>query len=551
MSGHAESDDAKRADRAAPIAWQAGDPRILAALRTVLAGPPEPGEILQANPRRTLCTRSLALPERLRVVLKTHHTATGRHPLRERMKSALGRSPARREWDALEALHAQGIAVPRPLARGRAASGDEVVVLEYVEGRPLARAFAEADAGSRRLLVEALAATLEALARSGRIHGDLHLGNLLVAEPSGRVVLLDPQRGRMARGPDDRRRDLARLELSLLRAQWPAALRAHLRERLGLGPEQDRALRRFAADHLRGRARRSLRPGRRIERIEREGLRGLRDAALPESAALEIVACANASPARQVRREGRAWIAEVEHAGRRYVVKWSGAGSLVERWVARMRGTRAARAFAKGQRHRCLLAHAARPLAQLDETATGSPGACWLVLEHLAGVDLDRHRPASPDESLALANTLGDWLAELHALGLGHADLKGSNLRMLAPDAENDGAADDGLRFRLLDLEDLEGPKRPRDDARLEALAQLNASIADEDLPRAAREAFLARYVARFAFDDPKLDPVGAGREIARRSLARRHRFRGIECGGVEKTEAGSGSEPGLSPPSP
>lgn len=553
MSGHAETEAATRAAAETRIAWEAGDPRLQAALSAALDRAPEPGEIVQSNRRRTLRARSLTLPEPLRVVVKIHHTATGRHPLRERLKRAVGRSPARREWDALVALHAQGLAVPRPLAWGRASSGDELVVVEFVAGRPLAAAFAQADAESRRALVDALAETLAALARAGRIHGDLHLGNLLLAEPSGRIVLLDHQRGRAERGRNDRPRDLARLELSLLRARWPASLRARLRERLGLGPEQDRALRRFAADHLRGRARRGLRPGRRIERVEGSGLRGLRDIALAEATLLELVARASASPARQSRRGGRAWVAEVEHAGRRYVVKWSETGPLVDRLAALVRGTRAARAFAKGQRDQCLLARAARPLARLDERAGVLPGACWLVLEHVAGVDLDRYRPASLDAALALAHALGDWLAELHALGLGHADLKGSNLRLESSGEPAGDSSGESVRFRLLDLEDLVGPTRPRDDARLEALAQLNASIADEDLPLAAREAFLARYRARFAFDDPKLDQEGARREIARRSLARRHRFRGEGCDRGEGSASGSGveREPGFSPPSP
>ncbi|MFO0691674.1 MAG: lipopolysaccharide kinase InaA family protein [Myxococcota bacterium] len=314
-------------------------------------------------------------------------------------------------------------------------------------------------------------------------------------------------------------------------------MRARLRERLGLGPEQDRVLRDFAADHLRGRARRARRPGRGapgVERVARDDLRGLRDATLSEASLLELVARAEASPTRRLRRGGRTWVAELEHAGRRYVVKGCDAGSFAERCVARLRGTRAARAFAKGRRDQLLLGRAARPLAALDAERGGLPGACWLVLEAVAGVDLDRHRPASTERALALANALGEWLAELHALGLGHADLKGSNLRV-----EEVGET---FRFRLLDLEDLVGPARPTDEARLVALAQLNASIADEDLSCAAREAFLARYLARLPFDDPKLDQAGARREIARRSLARRHRFRGIGCEGVE---------PGLSPPSP
>lgn len=545
------------------IAWQAGDPRLQAAIEAALAGPAGPGGPARSNPRRTLEIRTLALAPPLAVVLKTHHVATGRHRLRERIKRALGRSPARREWAAMVALHAAGLPVPRPLAWGRAPSGDELVVSEAVAGVPLAEAFALSDPAGREGIVDRLAEALVALARQGRIHGDLHLGNLMHETASGRVVLLDHQRGRRARGADDRLRDLARLELSLLRADWSPPLRARLRARIGVGPELDDALRRFAADHVRGRARRVLRPGRRIEPVARAGLRGRRDARLPESTLFSLITRATESAARRPRRGGRAFVAEVVLDGRRHCVKWSEAGSLARRLGAALRGSRAARAFDAGQREALLLGRAARPLAALDASAGLLPGASWLVLEWIDGVDLDEHRPASPAAATALAHALADWLADLHALGVSHADLKGSNLRLetrAEPGPGTDARADDpadasegAFRFRLLDLEDLVGPGRLDDESRLKALAQLNASIADDRLPLAARDAFLERYAKRLPFRDPRLDWPTARREIARRSLARRHRFRGEGCGCSGPGESASDADGarGFSPPSP
>jgi len=542
-------------DAPAPrIAWQAGDPRLQAAIEAALARPAEPGGPARSNPRRTLETRTLALAAPLRVVLKTHHVATGRHRLRDRIKRALGRSPARREFAAMVALHAAGLPVPRPLAWGRTAAGDELVVGEAVAGAPLAEAFARSDRAGREAIVDRLAEALAALAREGRIHGDLHLGNLMHETASGRVVLLDHQHGRRARGVDDRLRDLARLELSLLRADWPPALRARLRARLGVGTALDEALRRFAADHVRGRARRVLRPGRQIEPVARPGLRGRRDARLPEAALIALITQAPQSASRRPRRGGRAFVAELALEGRRYCVKWSEAGSLAHRLGAALRGSRAARAFDAGQREALLLGRAARPLAALDESAGLLPGASWLVLEWIDGVDLDEARPASPRAATALAHALADWLADLHALGVSHADLKGGNLRVAQDvEAEAETGAEAVFRFRLLDLEDLVGPKRLDDEARLTALAQLNASIADEQLPLAARDAFLERYAARLPFGSSRLDRQTARREIARRSLARHHRFRGEDCGGCEDRETDSNRDAaaGFSPPSP
>ncbi len=530
----------------APIVWWAGDARVQSALselliRSEVAGR-EPGTQIESNVRRTLREVLVQLggdshPEPLRIVLKTHHVGTGRHRLREAIKRRIRRSPARREWQALTALRAAGIPVPRPLAYGRLASGDELVAFEFIEGLPLRDRFAEADAPARAGLVSKLRSTLARLHASGRIHGDLHLGNLRACADTDEIVLLDLQRARLARAPSDRLRDLASLELSLLRAGWPAAERAALRRELAggpeLGPAFDAALRRFAADHLRGRARRRLRPGRGLEQVHAGRRSGLRDRSLPEEALLRLLEHAEQSPSQRARRGGRGWIAEAEIDGRAVVVKWRASGGLLDRMTARWRGSAAARAFGNGQRVQLLLACTARPLAYLDERSAGLPGACWLVLERAGDVDLDAHAPPTPRAGRELARAFGDWLADLHALGLGHSDLKGSNIR-LRPAAQEPAATASPPRFWLVDLEDLSGPGAQSDEARLTALAQLNASIPDAHLDPGARREALAHYLARLPFASADLDFERVKAAVARRSLARAHRWRGEGCAADE-----------------
>jgi tRNA A-37 threonylcarbamoyl transferase component Bud32 len=531
---------------APPIVWQAGEGLLRAAVIARLDGDPAAGTVIHANDRRTLRALDLAPglapgPAGLddgtgvdagaprRIVTKTHHLATGRHRLREALKRRLGRSAAEREWRALEALQSAGLPVPRPLARGRLASGDALLALELVEGTPLREAFAAADPGRRARLVAALVSTLERLYGSGLCHGDLHLGNLLVRAERDEIVLLDLQRAGRARGDRDRLRDLAGLELSLLRAGWPAAARAKVRERLVRGGAQggafEAALRRFAADHVRGRARRDRGPGRGCARVCTGRLRGRVERSVPEAELLELVATASRSPARRARREGRSWIWEGVLAGRVVVVKGHAGAQGLRRLADAVRGTPAARAFVQGTREQRLLARSARPLAHLEERTLGLPGASWLVLERVGEVDLDAYQPPTAREALALAGFVGDWLADLHALGWHHADLKGSNLR-LRP------SPDDATppRLWLVDLEDLAGPGEPDDEARLTALAQLNASIPDARLDAQARGEALARYCARLPFSRVGLDLAGARQEILRRSLARDHRYRGEGC---------------------
>lgn len=536
------------------LRWLGGDPWICAALTQLLA-PPARGvlpsasipsvEAIRSNPRRSLGQALLQPdPERagaaLPIVLKTHHLASGRHRLRERAKRWIGRSPARREWNALVALHAAGVPVPRPLAYGRLASGDELIVQERIEGTGLADAFAAADAPTRIRLVTALASTLKRLHAAGYAHRDLHLGNLWHVHADESIALLDLQRARHLRGEHDRLRDLASLELSLLRARWPADARTALRAALGGGPEADTALRRFAADHLRGRARRVLRSGREVRAVRVERRCGVRDASIDEGALLRAIDCAERDPARRTRREGRAWIAEATIDERAVVVKWTAGGGLGDRLAARWRGSRAARAFRIGRREQLLLARSARPLAYLEERTAGLPGDSWLVLERVGDVDLDQHRPATADDAHTLALAVADWLADLHAVGFGHADLKGGNLRIDRREERGiDARAGRVHDFWLLDLEDLIGPRAQRDEARLVALAQLNASLPDAHFDLAAREAALARYVKRLPFADPQLDFEGARREIARRSLARAHRWRGEGCAVADANRSG------------
>lgn len=539
------------------IAWQAGDGTIHAAVIARLDCDPTTGTLIQSNDRRTLRELDPALtPDRApdrephtsddadrldadrprRIVTKTYHLATGRHRLREALKRRLGRSPAEHEWRALVVFHAAGLPVPRPLARGRLASGDELLAVEHIAGSPLRDRFADAaaDAELRGRLVAELASILERVHASGWVHGDLHLGNLHVRAGSDEIVLLDLQRARRARGDADRLRDLASLELSLLRAGWPAELRAGLRERLSPGAAFDLALRRFAADHVRGRARRRLVSGRTYEPVRMEDLRGRIERSIPEAALRELVGTASLDPERRLRRAGRTWVCDGTLAGRLVVVKGYAAERGLRLLADAVRGTRAARAFERGAREQLLLARSARPLAYLEQRSRGLPGQSWLVLERVGDVDLDAHRPSTPRAAIALARFVGDWLADLHALGWHHADLKGSNLRLApSPDGETPP------QLWLVDLEDLAGPVRLDDDTRLSALAQLNASLPAAHFGPEARGEALARYCARLPFTRAALDFAGARQEIARRSLARGHRAQ-IEG----STPVGSGLSP-------
>lgn len=509
------------------ILWLAGDPALRPALDRALATGLDAATPIHRTARRSVHRLVLETDategERshvLSIAAKIHPTGAGAHPTRERLKRWLGRSPAGREWRGMLALRAAQLTVPEPRAWGRFASGEEILISDFVEVQPLAEAFRGAEEAERATLVDRLARAIAALHGAGFVHGDLHVGNLGLDHD--RVVFFDLQRTRRQRAEQAQLDDLARLELSLARSGWSPTWRRRLRERLSLGRDFDAALVRFSRDHVRGRARRVLNTDRSWAKLRIGDRRGLRDRELDPATLtrlFEQVDQRDALPPRDERRGGRTRVFEVGDGERRLIVKRSDAGTTRRALADRLRGSAASRGFRAGQRFMLLGAPVARPLAFLEDSRFGLPVRSWLVLERVGSEDLDAVAPETPAVARQLAVDLGGWLAELHAWGLGHRDLKAGNLRISRESGDN--------RIHLIDLEDLVGPGRLREDDRIEALAQLNASLDDAHFDVGTRLAALASYLERLPLGAA---PEAAAAEIARRSLARSHRWLGRGC---------------------
>jgi len=532
-----------------PVRWKAGDDAVCRGISRWLADPATTTVLpLSESPRRILHRVELDEGTELRCVVKRHRIGRGRQRLREAIKSWLGRDPVRREWRALCRLHALGLAVPRPLAWGRLVGGDGILVSEWCDGTLLRSVLVVASAARRTALLERLAEAVEALHRAGFQHGDLHAGNILVE--GDRLTLLDLQRTRRLRRQRSRLLDLARLELSLERAGTLPEERLRLRRRLGVAASLDPMLRRFLRDHLRGRSRRKLRVGRNLARVRIEdpsgiALVGLRDVSCDAALDLDTphhaprdapprdadrlagwLAQAAASDEAEIRRSGRGGLHRIEASGRRWLLKRTDADGFGRALADRLRGSGAARAFATAQRLTLIAPIACRALAFVDQRRAGLPRRSWLLLESVGDEDLDRFRPASSQEARACARALGAWLAERHAWGLQHRDLKASNLRVTR--------THEGFRFWWIDLEDVRIGRRVRESARVRALAQLNASLDDEAFSADARHAAFEAYHERLPFES---DVRRILRQIVWFSLARSHRWRGEDCD-VAQTEA-------------
>ena len=474
------------------------------------------GEVLNASAHRSVVAYDGGDGLPPRIVIKHYQPPASRlRALRDRV---FDRAPASREWRALHTLHAQGLPIARPLAFGVDAAGRGLVAMQRIDGPDFATALDRANAEERTRLVERLAASVARLHEAGFVHGDLHLGNLRVAADDDRVTLLDVQDAHRTTSPATRRSDLARLLFALERATGDSKTGAVLLAALPDDPGLDRARCTFLRDHARGRERKHLRPGGdwRVLETGPPPRQGLGVASLEASLLVEALRDAKPLRALAPRRSGRTRIDEVELAGRRQIRKRVEAGSLRRAIAERLRGASAARAFRRGQRDRLISDRSAPALAFLEHRAWGRRPESTLLLEHVGEVDLDTWRPASPEAARDVAVAVATWLAEQHAVGLGHRDAKAGNIRMTW--------RADVARFWWVDLEDLTGPRPLRERKRLHALVQLNASLADDAFDADARRAALHAYHARLPFRRP-LDAVARG--IHQRSLARDHRYRG------------------------
>jgi tRNA A-37 threonylcarbamoyl transferase component Bud32 len=506
--------------------WSQGDATLHAEIEHHLAtGTLEP---LHDNPRRVVFRVQTSIGD---VLLKQFRGGSGRHALRERWKARLGRAPAAREWRMLTTMRNAGVPVPEPLALGALANGDRLLALRWIDGVGFEAAL-RGDASVRRMLLSELAALVRRVHDAGFVHGDLHLGNLLV-DASG-PVLLDWQHARATRALSQRRADLARLEFSLAPVV-SRSRRLRLREQvLGISRPLDAASRarlleagaaadERAREHARSRTASACRAGRLATRFER-GLR-LREIAEADVIAIRAAhADALANPdARVLKRDARSSVTAHEIAGRRVVVKYTPFRGVARALADLLRGSAGFRAWRGGHGLRERRIGAALPLAFDEIRHFGVPLASWVVLEDL--------RPAidaafALDDGATTAEEVLDALTHLaivlHRAGVEHGDLKATHI--LLPRSAG------RLAPQLIDLEGVRFPSRVTDSHRLSALAELNASLPDAYPAPLRRQAF-RRYAAALPFASGWRS---AQTQLVRASLARGHRWTGAGCAEVQ-----------------
>jgi tRNA A-37 threonylcarbamoyl transferase component Bud32 len=405
-------------------------------------------------------------------------------PGAELLKRSPVRSVARVGEAVVKVLHrrpgkARGEA--RALARARALG---VPVPELIDAGPGwgATRFVAARAAERDDFPRFLPA-VQAMHERGMLHGDLHLGNILMrgAEP----LFLDVQKARFLPLVPGwlRRRELGYLAYSL-GDPLPHELAAS---------RGWRTLR--AQQHWRSRTRRCLVESSGFTAFEADAWRGFRRREIAADALARALAAAPATPA----------------------LKQSARGALhrVNGWIAKRHASaRAAR--------RAWIAGAgleARGIGCARALAWAGP---WLVMEDAGPTVIDwvegAFAQAGPEERAALGDRAGELLARLHARGIYHPDLKANNVCWTP-----DGAP------RLVDYADVRFGLRVSRRRRVKNLAQLNAALPDL-VPGELRERALARYLEELGGDPTDTDRLR--RQVIELSVKRRHRWSGCSSTG-------------------
>lgn len=152
-------------------------------------------------------------------------------------------------------------------------------------------------------------------------------------------------------------------------------------------------------------------------------------------------------------------------------------------------------------------------------------GSAFLVMEWLAGaVGVNRYAlRATAAQRRLLVDAAARFVASLHARGVRHADLKGSNLLVRERGGE--------LELFVVDLAAVRWRGAPSEPERIESLAQLNAST-----PLAVTRAERLRFLARYLAGAPRAERARWFRAIEARSRARTCVW-DPDYGGVELAE--------------
>lgn len=242
-------------------------------------------------------------------------------------------------------------------------------------------------------------------------------------------------------------------------------------------------------------------------------LAGIRRADFEASHLEQAIAAHDLSTTETLKDDARSRVTAVPAGEARVIVKEVKKGGVRRHVADRFRGSPARRGFRAGVLLRSAGIGAALPLAFLEHTRAGIPVRSLLVSRDL--------RPFPTAAELATTEPEGavrllcDLVIRLHEGGFVHGDLRAQHVHLCGPESHP----------ALIDLEGVHLERRLRDEQRMEALAQLNASLPDNVVSNEQRVGAFERYVRALPFSAPD-----ARDRIAQMSRARQHLWRGTRA---------------------
>ncbi len=265
-------------------------------------------------------------------------------------------------------------------------------------------------------------------------------------------------------------------------------------------------------------------------------LRGLRSpdfAAASVDEALRAHATALGGGTGEVlKHDARSLISAVEVGGTRVVVKEVLKGGVRRRAADAFRGSAGKRAWRACAALGACGIRCATPLAVLEQRTLGIPHRSLLLSADLrpapTAAALAARGPAAADRAL---DALCGLAIRLHRHGFIHGDLRAQHVYLTARQTEE---GEDAIEATLIDLEGLSRRDPLSDEQRLQALAELNASLADELASPAARRRAFRDYAAELPF---RCGDEAALARLVHLSRARDHLWRGEDC---QISDAGS-----------
>ncbi len=255
-----------------------------------------------------------------------------------------------------------------------------------------------------------------------------------------------------------------------------------------------------------------------VFRFDADDWSGKRDEKLAEEA-LRTALVAHESGGDVTLKDDERSLVTVCRAGDRDVIVKEVRKSGIRRRLADVvRGAPARRAFGAGRRLLESGVGAALPLAAVERRRFGLPARSLLVSRDLRADPTAAALLAEGDDLRGpTLELLADLLLALHAAGAVHGDLRAQHVHVRL-------AAARPCEARLIDLESVRFRAHRDDAGRLDDWAQIAGSIPDADATREARRTAFERYADVMPFSQ---GAAPAFEELMRRSVARRHLYRG------------------------